>query len=254
MKVFQKIFLNRNKTFLTAKLLNLLDQLTLLVLSGGFGTRLKSVVSEVPKPLAPVNGRPFLYYQINNWTSQGLTKFIFLLFNQSELIINFLTAEKDGILKGCEVKWVVEPEPMGTGGAISYSVSHLNFEGDFLVTNADTWLGSGINEIINSKAPSMAVIKVEDSGRYGSVKLSGDQVVSFEEKSDRTDAGWINTGLYKLNTQIFKTTSEKVFCLEKSIFPALAKQGYLTAIELDTDFIDIGIPEDYFHFIKFVKS
>lgn len=254
MKVFQEIFLNRNKTFYSTKLLNLLDQQTLLVLSGGFGTRLKSVVSEVPKPLAPINSHPFLYYQINNWTSQGLKKFIFLLFNQSELIINFLTSEKDGILKGCEVKWVVEPEPMGTGGAIAYSVSHLNIEGDFLVTNADTWLGSGINEIIASEAPSMAVIKVEDSGRYGSVKLSGDQVVSFEEKSNATDAGWINTGLCKLNTQIFKTTSEKVFSLEKSIFPVLANKGDLTAVKLITEFIDIGIPEDYFRFIKLAKS
>jgi D-glycero-alpha-D-manno-heptose 1-phosphate guanylyltransferase len=232
----------------------MLNQQTLLVLSGGFGTRLKSVVSEVPKPLAPVNGRPFLYYQIKNWTHQGLTNFIFLLYNQSELIIEFLTNEKDGILKGCDVKWVVEPEPMGTGGAVAYSVNHLNIEGDFLVTNADTWLGSGINEIIASEAPAMAVIKVEDSGRYGSVKLSNDQIVSFEEKSDRTDASWINAGLCKLNTQNFKTINEKVFSLEQSIFPLLAKQGDLTAVQLDAEFIDIGIPEDYFRFIKLTNS
>ncbi len=231
-----------------------MNQQTLLVLSGGFGTRLKSVVSEVPKPLAPVNGRPFLYYQIKNWTRQGLTNFIFLLYNQSELIIEFLTNEKDGILKGCEVKWVVEPEPMGTGGAIAYSVNHLNIEGDFLVTNADTWLGSGINEIIASESPTMAVIKVEDSGRYGSVKLSNDQILSFEEKSNRTDAGWINAGLYKLNTQNFKTINEKVFSLEQNIFPLLAKQGDLSAVQIDTEFIDIGIPEDYFRFIKLSNS
>ena len=229
-------------------------QHTLLILSGGFGTRLKSVVSEVPKPLAPVNGRPFLYYQIKNWTRQGLTRFIFLLYNQSELIINFLTSEKDGILKGCEVKWVVEPEPMGTGGAVAYSVNHLNIEGDFLVTNADTWLGSGIDEIIASQAPSMAVIKVENSGRYGSVKLSGDQIVSFEEKSERTDAGWINAGLCKLDAQIFKATTETVFSLEQSIFPALAKQGALKGVQLTTGFIDIGVPEDYFRFIKLINS
>ena len=232
----------------------MLNQQTLLVLSGGFGTRLKSVVSEVPKPLAPVNGRPFLYYQIKNWTHQGLTNFIFLLYNQSELIIEFLTNEKDGILKGCDVKWVVEPEPMGTGGAVAYSVNHLNIEGDFLVTNADTWLGSGINEIIASEAPALAVIKREDSARHGRVNLSTDQLVSFKEKSDRTDAGWINAGLCKLNTQNFKTINEKVFSLEQSIFPLLAKQGDLTAVQLDAEFIDIGIPEDYFRFIKLTNS
>ena len=231
-----------------------MNQQILLVLSGGFGTRLKSVVSEVPKPLAPVNDRPFLYYQIKNWIRQGLTNFIFLLYNQSELIIEFLTKEKEVILKGCEVKWVVEPEPMGTGGAIAYSVNQLNIKGNFLVTNADTWLRSGINEIIASKAPAMAVIKVEDSGRYGSVKLSNDQIVSFEEKSDKTNAGWINAGLCKLNTQNFKTINEKVFSLEQSIFPLLARQGDLTAVQLDTEFIDIGIPEDYFRFIKLTNS
>ena len=230
-----------------------MDKLTLLVLAGGFGTRLKSVVSEVPKPLAPVNGKPFLYYQIKNWTSQGLDKFIFLLYNQSELIIDFLINEKDGILKGCEVKWIVEPGPMGTGGAVAFAVKHLKLEGDFLLTNADTWLGSGINEIIASVAQSIAVIKVKDSGRYGSVRLSGDRVVSFVEKSDTAEAGWINAGLCKLSAQSFKTTIEKEFSLEERIFPVLVKQGNLTAVKLNTEFIDIGIPDDYYRFIELFK-
>lgn len=118
------------------------------------------------------------------------------------------------------------------------------------MTNTITLLGSGINEIIASHAPAMAVINLEDSGRCGSVKLSDSQIVSFEEKSYRINADWINASLCRLNTQIFKTLREKIFSIEQSIFPLPAKQLDLIAVQLNTDFIDIGIPEYYFRFIK----
>lgn len=231
-----------------------MDQQTLLILSGGFGTRLKSVVSAVPKPLAPVNDHPFLYYQIKNWTRQGLRKFIFLLYNQSELIIDFLEAEREGILKNCDVNWIVEPEPMGTGGAIAYCIKQLKLRGDFLVTNADTWLGTGIAEISQSRAPAMAVINVENSERYGSVQMSGDRIVSFLEKSSTAASGWINAGLCRLDSDSFKKIKQNVFSLEQIVFPELAQSGKLNGVKLSTDFIDIGIPEDYFRFIQLTNS
>lgn len=231
-----------------------MNQQVLLVLSGGFGTRLKSVVSEVPKPLAPVNDHPFLYYQVENWTSQGLRKFIFLLHNQSELIIDFLDSEKEGILKDCEVSWIVEPEPLGTGGSVAHCVKQLNISGSFLLTNADTWLGSGIAEISQSDAPAMAVIHVDNSGRYGSVQMAGEYITSFHEKSNTTTSGWINAGLCLLEAESFEIGEQKVYSLEQTIFPELAHNGKLKAIKLSTDFIDIGIPEDYFRFIELINS
>ena len=83
---------------------------TLLILAGGFGTRLKSAVADVPKALAPVGDRPFLYLQLKNWLSLGLNHFIFSLHHESQQIIDFLKSEKQGLLKDASIEWVVEPE------------------------------------------------------------------------------------------------------------------------------------------------
>ena len=132
----------------------------LFVLAGGFGTRLRSVVSDVPKPMAPIGNESFLHYQIKNWVNQGVKSFVFLLHYQADIIIDYLRSEEHDLFKSCYVSWLVEPKPMGTGGAIAYAVEKLNIKGGFLVTNADTWLGSGINQVMQSIAPSMAVIFV----------------------------------------------------------------------------------------------
>ena len=160
-------------------------QINLLVLAGGFGTRLRSVVSEVPKPLAPVIGRPFLHYLIEGWVKQGVTHLTFLLHHQADLIETFLELQKsDGLLKGCEVRTLLEPQPLGTGGAIAYAVQQLHMTGSFLVTNADTWLGSGIGQISEASVPAMAIVRVGNSERYGSVEVRQGRVISFEEKQD----------------------------------------------------------------------
>ena len=120
----------------------------LLVLAGGFGTRLRSVVSEVPKPLAPVRHKPFLYYLVEQWMAQGVRSFTFLLHHEAERIEYFLDSEKrEGILTGCELRTLTEPQPLGTGGAVAFAVRQFALEGSFLIANADTWLGSGIHQV-----------------------------------------------------------------------------------------------------------
>ncbi len=119
----------------------------LLVLAGGLGTRLKTAVADVPKALAPVGGMPFLQVQIEQWVAQGLHEFTLLLHHQAEQIIAFLKAQQTGLLKNCSVNWVVEPMLMDTGGAIAYAVKELDIKDNFLMTNADTWLGGGISEL-----------------------------------------------------------------------------------------------------------
>ena len=226
----------------------------LFVLAGGFGTRLQSVVSDVPKPLAPVNGHPFLYYQMKNWISQGLTSFVFLLHNKAEMIVDFLENEQDGLLKFCTVKYLIEPQPVGTGGALAYAVQQLKYEGSFLVTNADTWLGSGLAEIIKYGPDCIAVINVDDCGRYGSVQIVDEYITVFDEKSKDSGPGWINAGLCYLNSNTFKNWDGKPFSLEKIIFPALVLEGTLKAVKLKTDFIDIGVPIDYQLFCLLAKN
>lgn len=219
----------------------------LLVLAGGFGTRLQSVVNDVPKALAPVGNVPFLSLQIEHWIAQGLNSYVFLLHHQAEQIIAFLKHAQHHLLKNCNVRWLVESSPMGTGGAVAFAVDQLCLSGSFLVTNADTWLGSGVNEISQIVAPAMAVVKVNNAGRYGCVQLDDqNNITLFHEKSSKTQAGWINAGLYHLDAQLFRDSNQAPpFSLEQTIFPRLAAANKLKAIALDTDFIDIGIPLDY---------
>ncbi len=227
----------------------------LLVLAGGFGTRLRSAVAEVPKSLAPVGDVPFLHLQIEHWRNQGLESFVFLLHHQADLIIDFLRNERHSLLKDCKVQWLVEPAPMGTGGALAYAVEQLNIADDFLVTNADTWLGTGIKEVWQAAAPAMAVIKVGDAGRYGSVQFDDKNfITAFHEKSATSEPGWINAGLCLLNAGLFKEWNHEPFSLERINFPILASQGILKAVPLQADFIDIGVPDDYFRFCRWIES
>lgn len=227
----------------------------LLVLAGGFGTRLQAAVSEVPKALAPVANIPFLFFQIEHWISQGINSFVFLLHHQSDLIIQFLITEQDALLKGCQVEWLVEPKPMGTGGAVAYAIEHLKISGNFLLTNADTWLGNGIKQVLDAPSPAMAVVKVDDAGRYGCVELDDQNTVqAFHEKSGNNAPGLINAGLCLLHSELFKDWSHKPFSLEQVLFPSWANKGILKAVTLHTDFIDIGIPEDYFRFCRWIES
>lgn len=227
----------------------------MLVLAGGFGTRLQSVVSQVPKALAPVGRLPFLYLQIEHWIAQGVRSFVFLLHHQAELIISFLEAEKNGLLADYQVTWLVEPTPMDTGGAVAYAVKQLNLTGDFLLTNADTWIGAGVQDISRTAAPSMAVFSLRDSSRYGQVQFNDQfKVTAFSEKSTNQGAGWINAGLCRLNADLFKNWDGQPFSLERISFPEWAGRGMLNAVPLETDFIDIGIPDDYFRMCRWIED
>ena len=227
----------------------------LFVLAGGFGTRLRAVVEDVPKPLAPVVGRPYLHYLFESWVNQGVTAITFLLHYQAEQMIAFLKQQQvDGPLIGCAVDIVVEPRPMGTGGAIAYAVRHLGIEGDFLVANADTWLGNGIHNLASTVAPAIATVKVFESSRYGNLVIREGMVQRFREKHESSGWGWINAGLYHLNSKLFAKWNESPFSIERDVFPGLAQGGCLRAVELYTDFIDIGVPEDYFRFCNWIES
>ena len=227
----------------------------LLVLAGGFGTRLRSVVSDVPKPLAPVMNRPYLDYLIESWMAQGFGRITFLLCHQADRIRFFLQAlETEGRLTGCQISTVTEPQPLGTGGAIAHAVRELEMNGPFLVANADTWLGHGIEQVATATTPAIAIVRVANSERYGRVLTEGGKVVSFEEKQAVVGHGWINAGLYHIHADFFSNWDGKPFSLEHELFPKLANSGYLSAVPLQTEFIDIGIPEDYFRFCRWIES
>lgn len=227
----------------------------MFVLAGGFGTRLQSVVSEVPKALAPVGSVPFLHLQIQHWINQGVTSFVFLLHHQSNLIIEYLESEKEKLLKRCEFQCLVETSPLDTGGAIAFAVQQLDFSGDFLVTNADSWLGAGITDMIQTTAPAIAVVELSDASRYGRVQLNAqNRVTAFHEKNGAQGVGLINAGLYRLNTKFFKEWDHLPFSLERNSFSTLVANRDLKAVTLNTDFIDIGVPDDYFRFCRWIET
>lgn len=228
----------------------------LLVLAGGLGTRLKSVLPNAPKALAPVGQVPFLALQLENWIAQGIRSFVFLLHHQADQIQSFLDDAKAGLLKDCEVVCLVEPVPMDTGGAVAHAVRELGLDSDFLVTNADTWLGSGISQLMAiSGAPGIAVVRVDDATRYGTVQFNDkNRVTAFVEKSVLAGAGWINSGLYRLRPELFRDWDGKRFSLERKTLPELVERGELIAIELKSDFIDIGISQDYHRFCGWIEQ
>jgi D-glycero-alpha-D-manno-heptose 1-phosphate guanylyltransferase len=227
----------------------------LLVLAGGFGTRLSSAVSDVPKPLAPVMNRPFLQYLIEKWIEQGVHQFTFLLHHKACLISTFLQSiQTKGYLNGCQISIIIEPHPLGTGGAVAYAVREFQITGPFLIANSDTWLGDGIEQVAAARTPALAVLEVANSGRYGGVQTESGRVLSFEEKKDFFGSGWINAGLYHLHADLFRDWDGQPFSLEREVLPRLADSGELSAISLQTEFIDIGIPEDYFRFCRWIES
>jgi NDP-sugar pyrophosphorylase family protein len=224
---------------------------TIIILAGGFGTRLQSILKGLPKPLADINGTPFLQILLANWIEEGFTKFIFSLHFESNKIIKLVEKLKETILKDCEVEYVIEETPLGTGGAISYVVSKKELVEDFFVVNADTWIKSGYREMALANGNMLGVVSVEDVSRYGKVLINSNNIViNFEEKSNNFSSGIINAGVYKLSPSLFLKWDGKPYSLESDLFPFLIKSKSLKAFIMESNFIDIGVPEDYLKFCR----
>ena len=226
-----------------------------LVLAGGFGTRLRSLVSDVPKPLAPVAGKPFIVHLIRHWVAQGVDDFIFLLHYEAkkiETVLNELSCRHE--FSGVTFRVVIETTPLGTGGAILNAIEFFGITDGFMVANADTWLGSGVEELAGMKSAGLAAVNVENSQRYGSLRCSGGKVISFEEKLASTGQGYVNSGLYNLLPEVFDGFDVgSVFSIETEVFSRLVASRQLGVIRLNESFIDIGVPEDYLKFCKWVE-
>lgn len=227
-----------------------------LMLAGGFGSRLKSVVSDVPKPLAPVCGRPFIIHLIENLINQGAREMVILLHYQADLIQAVVSEYIGRAYKhSVSVTFVVEEIPLGTGGSILNAVRSLHISDSFLVINSDTWLGNGLKDINVALPNSIAAIEVADCSRYGSMIIEGNEIKRFVEKGNVSGGGLISAGLYHLNIDLFSNFfGVSSFSLESDVFPLAVKNDILKATEINTDFIDIGIPEDYFRFCNWLHT
>jgi len=233
---------------------------TLLVLAGGFGTRLRSIVSDVPKPLAPVAGKPFIAHLIDHWLDQGVRDFIFLLHYEAQQIETVLSqfAVENEVLN-VRFRIIIEETPLGTGGSVLNAINEFGIDHDYLVANADTWLESGVQDISEKTPCVLAAISIKNSERYGSLELNGGTIINFQEKSQSKSQSneevYVNSGLYHLTPSIFSGFAwGSSFSLEEDVFPLLVSTGQLSVIKVNGNFIDIGIPEDYLRFCKWIDS
>lgn len=196
-----------------------------------------------------------MHYLIEHWRDQGVAQLIFLLHHQADLITGYIESKvRAGAYAPCQLRTLTEPTPLGTGGAIAFAVRQLGLTGSFLVSNADTWLGTGVDAVSGTPPAAMAVVEVANAERYGSVVTKGTKVIEFKEKKVSAGHGWVNAGLYHLDSEMFDHWDGAPFSLETNLFPRLASSERLHTVPLSTDFIDIGIPEDYFRFCRWVES
>ncbi len=217
-----------------------------IILAGGLGTRLRSVVSDLPKCMAPVAEKPFLYYVISSLQKQGVEKFIFSIGYLSDIIEKFLADNYPQL--DCQLS--IEEDPLGTGGAIYAACKKASAE-NVLALNGDTLFDANINGLLNfhvqHKAEcSLALKPMKEFDRYGVVELGeNNKVVSFKEKKYYSK-GLINGGVYAINKNAFlsKIFPEK-FSFEKDYLEALVNEQQFFGFEQDAYFIDIGIPEDF---------
>lgn len=227
-----------------------------LVLAGGFGTRLKGVLDGKPKPLAPVRDRPFLHFLLDDWLASGIQRFIFLLHYKADQIEEFLGAYFSSLMDSeANFSCLIEPEPRGTGGAVKFATTKVNLPKEVIIVNADTWLPGGVRLLLAAKANCIAGVRIADSARFGGLDVEGGRVVGFREKDVRGPACLINGGAYRLRTDLFTDRELPVnFSIETDILTRLANEGDLDVFEASDGFIDIGVPEDYEKFRAWVSG
>lgn len=226
---------------------------TAIILAGGKGTRLQSVVSEVPKPMAPINGRPFLEIQIKYWISQGINNFILSVGYKNEIIVNHFGSK----FEGAKINYTIENIPLGTGGAILKAIAENNITEPFLLLNGDTYFDVSVKHLheFHSKKGSnftFSVFKSDNTSRYLGLNIDSNmKVVSSDLIKDLVGTKYVNGGVYIINPKIFDNIEfepNKQISLESEVIPRLIFNNIsFYACEFDTKFIDIGIPEDYFN-------
>ena len=216
-----------------------------IILAGGFGTRLRGIVDDVPKPLAPVAGRPFLAWLLDRLAASGMRRCILATGYLSELIEQRIGTSWQGM----DIAYSLEPEPLGTGGAIRLAATRL--QGDAAhVLNGDTWLEydpAALEDAARaSNAPmAIALARVDDVARYGAVDIDHGRVAGFREKGE-AGPGWINAGCYFLGAEALAALpAREAFSFEQDVLQPRVQAGVVTAFTATSGFIDIGVPEDY---------
>lgn len=225
---------------------------TVLILAGGFGSRLKEVVAEHPKVLAPVRGRPFVTYILDQVGRAGFSSVVLATGYRAEEVESTLGSRYGSL----SLEYSPEPSPLGTAGAIANAKLRLR-PGPCLVMNGDSiclvdlagyWQWARTRDA----AVALLLAHVKDPRRFGTVRLEDDQIVSFEEKSPDPVAKWINAGVYYLSDSFLNSLEQgRNASLERDVLPNWIGRG-MYGWKADAPFLDIGVPESYAEAAEFI--
>jgi D-glycero-alpha-D-manno-heptose 1-phosphate guanylyltransferase len=223
-----------------------LSACTAVILVGGLGTRLRSVVSDRPKVLAEINSRPFLSYLLDQVAEAGLRHAVLCTGYRADQVQELLGDRWHDLT----LTYSQETTPLGTGGALRLALPQLRSD-TILALNGDSYCGADLAAFWDfhqhrQAAATLLLTQVPDTQRFGRVQVDeGDRIVHFEEKGDTTGPGWINAGLYLVSQgYLADIPADGPISLEKDIFPQWIDQG-LYGYPAEGKFIDIGTPETY---------
>ena len=224
-----------------------------VILAGGLGTRLRSVVSDVPKPMAPINGRPFLEFLLDFWIRNGVVRFVLAVGYRHEIILNHFGFS----YRGVPVDYSVEETPLGTGGGILLSLDQIRSAEPILLVNGDTFFDMDVHGLFafhRERRPDLTMVlrTMDEAGRFGTVSLDKEgRLDGFFRPGEGSPPYLINGGIYMVNPEFLGRErnlwdGHTPISLEGDLFPEWIKsEKSLLGFQGMGDFIDIGIPEEY---------
>lgn len=224
-----------------------------IILAGGFGTRLASVVNNIPKPMAPVSGKPFLEILLNKLSKFNFKKVILAVGYRHEVIKNYFGSNFGNM----KIEYSIENEPLGTGGAIRLASRNVQ-EDHYYVLNGDTFIDIDYKSVeefwSKHKKDFILSCYVDNVSRYGLLVSKGHEAKEFKEK-DIDGPGYINAGCYVLDKNLLNDFEvNKSFSFEKDFLVSAVKKNKFNVYHTQSFFIDIGVPEDYFIAEKIMKK
>jgi D-glycero-alpha-D-manno-heptose 1-phosphate guanylyltransferase len=225
-----------------------------VILAGGFGTRLRNIIVDLPKPMAPINDRPFLACLLDKLEKAGFETVTLAVGYMSEHIKEYF-GDQHGSL---HLRYSRETEPLGTGGAIKLALEQARSPQVFIL-NGDTYLEADYAAMLSAHLEAestltVAVHRVADTARYGALQIEANHISGFEEKGV-SGPGMINAGVYLLQRQLFDRYSlPERFSFENEFLMRHLHELKPLCFETKGIFIDIGIPEDYKLAIKVLAS
>ncbi len=223
-----------------------ISDITAAILVGGFGTRLQKVISDKPKALACVSGKPFLAYLLDQLASAEIHRVVLCTGHMG----NEVRACFGDSYCSLSVIYSNESYPLGTGGALRLALPHLSSD-IVLVMNGDSYIDADLRAFVdwfseNNSDAALLLTRVSDTARFGAVRINKDKsIASFREKSENSGSGWINAGIYLIRKSLIASIPEGIFySLERQFFPSLVNKG-LFGFCCKRRFIDIGTAESY---------